>query len=91
MATHKSAEKEHRANLKRRAVNKMSQTRLRGEIKKIRQAVASGDATKAQKMLPPISALLDRSIKTGLLHENAGNRQKSRLTRLVNTLGASKA
>lgn len=91
MATHKSALKEHRASLKRKAVNKMTQTRLRGEIKKIRHVAESGDPSAAQKMLPGLSGMLDRAIKTGLLHENAGSRQKSRLARLVNKLGASKS
>ena len=84
MATHKSALKEHRASLKRREVNRQSRSVLRTAIKKLRTSAASGEAAAAGKMIPETFALLDRSIKKGLIKENAGNRQKSRLSRLVN-------
>jgi small subunit ribosomal protein S20 len=91
MATHKSALKEHRASLKRREVNRTTRSILRTEIKKIRELAASGDAAAAAKLLPHTYAKLDRSVKKGVLKENAGNRYKSRLSRLVNTTRARAA
>jgi len=91
MATHKSALKEHRASQRRRDVNRTNLTIMRGEIKKLRQVAASGDAAGAEKLLSPTFATLDRSIKKGIIKENAGNRYKSRLTRLVNSTRARAA
>jgi len=91
MATHKSALKEHRASEKRREVNGRNRSILRTEIKKFRQRAGSGDAATAEKMLPGTVAILDRAIKKGIIKENAGNRYKSRLTRLVNTTRARSA
>ncbi|MFQ5700403.1 MAG: 30S ribosomal protein S20 [Acidobacteriota bacterium] len=88
MATHKSALKRHRQNLKRRASNRGHRSVLRTRIKKLRASVADNDAETARGLLPDMVALLDRSIQKGVLHENTAARQKSRLTRLVNSLGA---
>lgn len=88
MATHKSALKEHRASQRRRDVNRKNLTMMRGEIKKLRQLAAAGDASAAEKMLPRTYAVLDRSIRKGVIKENAGNRHKARLSKLVNTTRA---
>ena len=89
MATHKSAEKAHRQSLTRQSANRTSISRLRTEIKKIREAAKGSDAAAAQKMLPAMISLIDKSIQKGVLHANAAARHKSRLSRLVRT--ASKA
>lgn len=86
MATHKSAVKRHIQNQRREANNRMNRTRLRGQIKKLRATAGAGDAGTAGKMLTETLSLIDRSIQKGILHGNAAARQKSRLTRLVNSL-----
>ncbi len=86
MATHKSAIKRHRQDVKRRAANRLHRTRVRTAIKRCRQAIAEGDAEKAKSLLNGTLALLDRTAKTGALHDNTAARSKSRLQRAVNKI-----
>ncbi len=88
MATHKSALKSHRASERRREVNKRNRSRLRTALKTIRAAAESGDAEKARALLPDTLALIDSSVGKRVIHENAGARHKSRITRLVNRRAA---
>ena len=86
MATHKSAVKKVRQDNKRRALNRSHRSRLRGAVKKIRKAVDDGDTKGATEMLPRTLALIDRSVKLGVIHDNAAARAKSRIVRAVNKL-----
>lgn len=88
MATHKSAIKRHRQDVKRRTANRLHKTRLRTAIKGCRAAIAAGDAEKAKSLLNGTLALLDRTAKIGALHDNTVARSKSRLQRAVNKAGA---
>jgi small subunit ribosomal protein S20 len=84
MATHKSAIKRHRQDVKRRTANRLHKTRVRTAIKHCRAAITEGDAEKAQSLLTGTLALLDRTSRTGALHDNTVARSKSRLQRAVN-------
>ena len=84
MATHKSAIKQNRQDIKRRAANRLHKTRVRTAIKGCRAAIAEGDAKKAEGLLGETLSLLDRTGKTGALHDNTVARTKSRLQRAVN-------
>jgi len=83
MASHKSATKKHILDGKRRARNRWHRSRLRTEIKKLRTAVAEGDTKVANGMLDATLSLVDRSAKHGVMHRNAADRTKSRLTKAV--------
>ena len=86
MANKKSAEKRNRQSIKARDRNRAHRTRLRSNVKSLRQAVAAGDAETAQSLLPGTLAILDTTAQKGIIHHNAANRTKSRLTRAVNGL-----
>jgi small subunit ribosomal protein S20 len=88
MANHKSAIKQHRQDLKRRAANRLHRARLRTALKGCRQAIEGGDVEKAKGMLDGTFALLDRCSKTGAMHDNTAARTKSRLQRAVNAISA---
>jgi len=88
MANHKSAIKQHRQDVKRRAANRLHKTRLRTAIKVFRKAIDDGDAATAKKLLPGTLALLDHTSKCGALHDNTVARTKSRLQRAANKLSA---
>ncbi len=90
MANHKSAVKRIRQNEKRRAINRASKSAMRTEIKKLRSALALGDADKARELLPAVVSIIDRSIQKGVIHKNAAARNKSRLTQRVAAAGAAK-
>ena len=83
MASHESAIKKNRQDQKRRLRNRTHQTRLRTQVKKLRRAIASGDASAAAGMVKETLALVDRTVKHGVLHRNAAARTKSRLSKAV--------
>ena len=89
MANHKSAIKQWRQSLKRNAINQSNKSVLRTQIKALRKAIQDKNKEEAQKLLPLTFSIIDRSIKKGTIHENQGNRQKSRLNRQVELLNAS--
>ena len=86
MPNHKSAEKRVRQTVKRHAVNRNNQSRLRTQIKKLRAALASADVQQSTELLSPTIATIDKAVNKGILHKNTAARYKSRLTRHVNSL-----
>lgn len=83
MAHSASAIKRVRQNLKRRVRNRSSRSRLRTQVKRLRQAIEASNVAEAKKLLPETASLIDVMVKKGIIHENAGNRYKSRLARPV--------
>ena len=87
MPNHKSAEKRVRQNEKRRDINRSSRGRLRTSIKKLRTALAGGDAGAINELLPQTISTIDKAVQKGVLHRNAAARYKSRLTVRVGESG----
>ena len=87
MPNHKSAEKRVRQNEKRREVNRGNRGRLRTSIKKLRTALAAGDAGALSEQLPETISTIDKAVQKGVLHRNAAARYKSRLTVHANEAG----
>jgi small subunit ribosomal protein S20 len=90
VAHHASAEKQMRQDIKRRARNRKNLSQLKTQVKKLRAAIATGDADAAKKLLPGTVGELDKASKKGVVHDNAAARTKSRLARKVNALSAAK-
>ena len=88
MANHDSAEKKNRADARRNLRNRQHASKLRSQVKKFREAVASGDAAAAKGLLEETLSLVDRSAKHGVIHGNAADRTKSRLTKSLGRLAA---
>jgi small subunit ribosomal protein S20 len=88
MANTKSAEKRNRQNEANRERNRSDRSRLRTAVKGLRTAVQAGDATKAAELLPQTLSVIDKTAKKGVIHRNAADRYKSRLTRHVADLNA---
>ena len=91
MAHSRSAEKRIRQNEKLRLRHRSDRSRLRGDIKKLREVIANEDTDsvdKARQLLPSTTSLIDRMVKKGIIHENTGSRYKSRLAKLVATSGS---
>ena len=88
MAVHKSAEKRMRQNETRRMRNRHVKTGIKTMIKRVRQAVQAKDKAKAQAALAQVTPLVDKAVNKGVIHWRNGARKISRLTRLVNTMGA---
>ena len=83
MASHASALKKNRQDQKRRIRNRAHAARLRTQMKKIRQALDSGDAKAASTMMKETVALVDRTAKHRVIHRNAASRTKARLARAL--------
>ncbi|MBI4169976.1 MAG: 30S ribosomal protein S20 [Acidobacteria bacterium] len=90
MARIQSAVKNIRKNRRRNAINRASRSRLRSQIRKIRELLARKDADGARQALSATLSLLDRSRGKGIIHRNAAARYKSRLTRQVAALGRAR-
>lgn len=86
MASHKSALKRIKQTHKRTSLNRMHLTKLRHQIRKLREAIAGKDKVAAQAMLTSTLGLIDHSIHKGILHPNTAARYKSRLTLRFNEL-----
>jgi small subunit ribosomal protein S20 len=83
MANTKSAEKRNRQNEQARLRNRGQRSRLRTAIKKLRTAVATGDADAAKQLLPETLSVIDKIAQKGVIHTNAADRYKSRLAHQV--------
>ena len=83
MASHESALKAHRQNVKRREHNRMFRTRLRGALRDIRAAIDAGDPTQVKDALRQTISLVDKMAGKGIIHRNTAGRYKSRLSARV--------
>ena len=90
MAHHASALKQERQSLKHRARNRKNVSQVKTQIKKLRAALAKGDAEAAKALLPATVGEIDRAVKKGVVHDNAASRYKSRLSRRVNALAGAR-
>jgi len=86
MANTKSAEKRNRQNVQQRERNRAHRSRLRTAIKRLRSAVASGDAAQAREILPQTLSTIDKIAQKKIIHANAAARYKSRLVKKVAAL-----
>jgi small subunit ribosomal protein S20 len=91
LAHHASALKQERQSLKRRARNRRSVSQLKTQVKKLRTAIDKGDGDAARKLLAETTSEIDKAAKKGVVHDNAASRYKSRLSRKVNALAATRA
>ena len=83
MAITKSARKSIRKNKKRRANNIVYKDKMKDLIKKVRVLASEKKNEEAEKMLPQVYKILDKSAKVGIIKKNTASRRKARLTKLV--------
>lgn len=88
MANTKSAKKAVRKIEKQTAVNKNHRTRMRGEVRRVEEAIATGDQDKAFAALKLAEPLIARTAQRGIIHDNTASRKISRLTRRVKAMSA---
>ena len=88
MANHFSALKRARQTAKRTATNRANTSQLRSALREMRESIAKGDKTGAEKTYRETVSALDKAIQKGVLHKNTAARYKSRLSARVRALGA---
>jgi small subunit ribosomal protein S20 len=89
MANHPSALKRYRQSQKKRLINSTNRHKLKTQMKKLKTAIASGNAGDAKSLLPETVKLIDKSVQKGVIKKNTARRYKSRLTKSVNAVPAS--
>lgn len=83
MANHASSKKRVRRNERRAVINTARKSRMRTFIKKVEQAVDSGDAKAAQEALQKVQPELSRGVAKGVIHKNTAARKMSQLSAKV--------
>jgi len=83
MQRHKSVEKRDRASKKANKVNRMNRSRIKTAVRGVLEAK---DKESASSALQTAVSVLDKSVKTGLIHQNKASNQKSRLSKFVNKI-----
>lgn len=86
MANHKSAAKKARRDAEARLRNRGNRSSMKTAVKKFLAAVAEGNKAEALTLLPGTLGVVDKACKKGVLHKNAADRHKSRLTLKVNAM-----
>lgn len=83
MANTKSAAKQARVNLRRKAINRAAKNEIKTIAKKFHTLIAAGDKAGASKLLGEAQSKLDKAAKTKTIHRNKASRAKARLAKLV--------
>jgi small subunit ribosomal protein S20 len=87
MANTKSAKKATRQIARRTIINKSRRTRMRGSVRDVEEAIASGDAKAAQAAMKAAEPALMRAAQNGVMHKSTASRKVSRLTHQIAKLG----
>ena len=88
MANNASARKRIRQTEKRTVRNKARKSRVRSFLRKVEEAVKSGDKAAAQEAFRAAQPEMQRAATKGVLHANTVARRVSRLSARVKSVGA---
>lgn len=88
MANSPSSKKRARQTERRTDVNKARRSRIRTYIRKVEEAIASGDKAAAAEALRVAQPEIMRGVTKGVTHKNTASRKVSRLAHRVEALGA---
>jgi small subunit ribosomal protein S20 len=86
MANTTSAKKATRKIARRTAVNKSRRTQMRGSVRTVEEAIASGDRDAALKAFANAEPELMRAAQSNIIHKNAASRKVSRLAHRIASL-----
>jgi small subunit ribosomal protein S20 len=86
VATHQDAIKRMKQNEGRRQRNRHFRSRMRNQIKLVRDAVAKGDVANAQTSLREAVSVIHRVCSKGIIHRNQAARRISRLNKAVKAI-----
>lgn len=86
MANSPQAKKRARQNEKRHEINKARRSRIRTFLRKVEEAIASGDKDAAGAALKAAQPELMRGVTKGVYHKNTVARKMSRLSARVKAI-----
>jgi small subunit ribosomal protein S20 len=87
MANTPQSKKRARQNVRRYEINKARRSRIRTFLRKVEEAIASGDKDAAAAALRAAQPELMRGVTKGVYHKNTASRKVSRLSARVRALG----
>ncbi len=82
-----SAKKRLRQSEVHRLLNRSARSSLRSQIRRVHDAIKSGDVDSAQTEFRRAQKSIDRAASRRLIHRNAAARTKSRLVKLIKSAG----
>ena len=86
MANTPQSKKRARQMVARTTVNKARRSRIRTFLRKVEEAIASGDKSAAAAALQAAQPDLMRGVTKGILHKNTAARKMSRLSARVKSI-----
>ena len=89
MANTPSAKKAARKIARRTLINKTRRSRVRTFLRKVEEAILSGDKAAAQAAFKLAEPELARAASKGVMHRNTVSRKISRLSSRVKAVGAA--
>jgi small subunit ribosomal protein S20 len=90
MANTEQSKKRARQADARQDINKARRSRIRTFVRKVEEAIASGDAGAAELALKNVQPELMRGVTKGVMHKNTASRKVSRLHSRVKALSGAK-
>ncbi len=87
MANTAQSKKRARQNQRRLDVNKARRSRIRTFLRRVEEAIASGDKDAAAQALKQAQPELMRGVTKGVYHKNTAARKMSRLAARVKAIG----
>ena len=88
MANSPSSKKRALQAERRADINKARRSRMRTFVRKVEEAIATGDQAAAAEALKAAQPEIMRNVSRGVVHKNTASRKISRLSGRVNALGA---
>lgn len=89
MANTKSAKKAARQTERRALINKSRRSRMRTFVRKVEEAIASGDKAAADLALRAAQPEIVRTAQKGVIHKNTASRKISRLSARIKAMTAA--
>jgi len=86
MANTTSAKKATRKMARKTAVNKTRRTFMRGQLRKMEEAITAGDKAAAVEQLRLVQPVVMKAATKGIVHKNNAARKISRLSARVKAL-----
>ncbi len=87
MANTTSARKATRKIARRTEINKSRRSLLRNSVRKVEEAISSGDRKAATEALKAAEPVIMRAAQRGVVHKNTASRKVSRLAHSIAKLG----
>jgi small subunit ribosomal protein S20 len=87
MANTSSAKKAARQSARRTIINRSRRTRLRNAVRKVEEAISTGDRAAAVAAMAEAEPAIIRAAQKGIGHRNAARRKVSRLAHRIAKLG----